>query len=96
MLERTSTSMERIHSAVVVVNTWQVTEDGILESFVIGVDGAWTLTTSLLSDISWVGTTNQLDDERSSWILRYNWERNVPIVEELVIMLEGNRLSRIW
>jgi len=31
---------------------------------------------------------NQLEDERTLWILKNNWEGNVGIVEELVVVLE--------
>jgi hypothetical protein len=95
MLERTSTYTELIHSVEVVVNILPVKEDGILGSFVIGEDGVWSLTTSLLSDISWVGMTSPLENVKNLWILRYNWEKSAPIVVELAIMLKEIRADRI-
>lgn len=44
-LAKTLHHMELILFVVVAVNISQVKGDGILENYVIGVDGAWTLTT---------------------------------------------------
>jgi len=43
--------MELIPFVVVAVNTSQVIEDGEFENYVIGEDGAWTLTILQLSGI---------------------------------------------
>ena len=80
--------MERIPFDEVVANTYLAIEDGIFVSCVTGEDGVWNLITWPLLDISWVGTTSQLENERTLWILKNNWEGNVGIVEELVIVLE--------
>ena len=91
ILGRTLCLMEHIHLGEVAANTFQLKRGRASGSYAIGGVRAWTLIIPPLSDTCWVGMTTLRWDERTSWILRFNWANCAIIVEGNVPAIHNSK-----